>query len=322
MFLRLRRIAPWGTGALLAVAASAGYVSLLRRPEPRPVQTPVPMTADRIERGRYVYLLAGCDECHSKRDWTRFAGPVVPSHRAEGVEFPPEIGLPGRVVSGNITTDPVTGLGAWSDGEKIRAIRDGIGRDGRTLRPIMPYRRYRLMSDDDVYSLVAYLNTLSPLTHSTRQASLFPTIRLGAPPPMEKHVPEPNRADPAEYGGYLVMMAGCRGCHTAGSGNPFGRIPFAGGRLFHLAGGTVVSANITPEPYTGMGRWSEQDWLDRVYRYRAYAEGESPKVGPESLTVMPWLQLSRLRPDDLKAIFYYLRGQKPVYRLIDPHPVN
>jgi mono/diheme cytochrome c family protein len=323
VFLKLRRIAPWGVGALLTAAASAGYLTWMRPPEPRPVQIRVRMTAERLERGRYIYLLAGCDDCHSKRDWTRFAGPVIASHRGEGVEFPPELGLPGRVVSGNITTDRESGLGQWSDGEKIRAIRDGIGRDGRRLRPIMPYRRYQQISDEDIYSLVAYLNTLPALKRPTRpEASLFSAIRLRASWVPGKPVPEPNRDDPAEYGGYLVGIAGCRSCHTAGGGNGFVGVPFAGGRLFHLAGGTVVSANITPEPYTGMGRWSEQDWLDRVYSYREYAEGESPKVGPERLTVMPWLGLSRLRPDDLKAMYQFLRRQKPVYRPIDLHPVN
>jgi hypothetical protein len=309
-------------GGLVTLAASAGYLSWVRGPEPRRGPLRVPMTANRIERGRYLYGLAGCDRCHSPREWSRFAGPVLLAHRGEGVESPPELGLAERLASPNITTDPETGVGAWSDGEKIRAIREGIDRKGRRLAPVMPYGRYRWMSDEDVCSLVAYLNTLPPLQHSTRRpASLFPAIRLAASPGLEISVPEPKHGDPVEYGKYLVTIAGCRGCHTAGRESRFD-LPFAGGRLFHFGGATVASANITPEAHTGIGRWSEQDWLDRVYRYRQYAEGESPKVGPESLTVMPWLELSRLRAADLKAVYRYLRAQKPVYRLIDKHPVS
>ena len=57
----------------------------------------------------------------------------------------------------------------------------------------------------------------------------------------------------------------------------------------------MVSANISPDPFTGTGRWSEQDFVDRFYQYREYAENGSPAVGPESFTLMPWLNLSRCR---------------------------
>ena len=77
--------------------------------------------------------------------------------------MPPEAGLPGRVAARNITPDKETGIGNWTDGEKIRAIREGIGRDGHALFPMMPYESFRHMSDEDVYSLVAYLNSLPPV---------------------------------------------------------------------------------------------------------------------------------------------------------------
>ena len=226
--------------------------------------------------------------------------------------------------SANITPDPVTGIGAWPDGQKIRAIRDGIGRDGRSLNRLIPYNRFRHMSDEDAYCLAAYLNTLTPVTHSVSRAKVSFAASLLAREPARPpgSVPEPDRRNVLEYGGYLATLGGCRDCHTAGRRSPFGKVRFGGGRRFHLAGGTVVSSNITPDPHTGIGRWSEQDWLERVYQYREYAERGSPKVGPENLTVMPWLELSQLQADDLKAIFAYLRTQKPAYRPIDLHPAE
>jgi len=68
--------------------------------------------------------------------------------------------MPGMVVAANITPDRETGIGGWTDGEKIRAIREGVDRDGRVLFPMMPYGNYRLMSDEDVYAVVAYINSL------------------------------------------------------------------------------------------------------------------------------------------------------------------
>ncbi len=69
-------------------------------------------------------------------------------------------GLPGQIFAANITPDKETGIGNWTDGEKIRAIREGISKDGHMLFPMMPYPNYRFLSDTDVQSLVAYMNTV------------------------------------------------------------------------------------------------------------------------------------------------------------------
>ena len=78
------------------------------------------------------------------------------------------MGPPGIVAPTNITLDKETGIGNWTDGEKIRAIREGISRDGTALFPMMGYERFRYMSDEDVHSLVAYLNTLTPVRNPVR----------------------------------------------------------------------------------------------------------------------------------------------------------
>jgi hypothetical protein len=101
-------------------------------------------------------------------------------------------------------------------------------------------------------------------------------------------------------------------CHTPSLG---------GGEVFKVAPKVqVVSANISPDAETGIGRWSEQDFLDRFYQYRDYAYNGSPKTGPESFTLMPWLNFSQLPPEDLKAIYAYLHTRRPVHKAVETHP--
>src|SRR3954470_14157770 len=149
-------------------AAGLGYLYVPTPKQAPPAAFKVLMTPKRIARGKYLFTqLADCDSCHSQRDFTHVAGPVVPSGRGRGNNMSLWIpALPGAVVASNITPDPETGIGNWTDGEKIRAIREGIGRDGRTLFPMMPYNLYRKMSDEDVEALVAYMNTIPPVKNS------------------------------------------------------------------------------------------------------------------------------------------------------------
>jgi mono/diheme cytochrome c family protein len=312
------------TGAFLGVGIAGAAYLIARKPAVAPPWTVhVPMTPGRIARGQYLYNLSDCDGCHSLRDFTRFGGPVVEGHRGEGVEFPKEMGLPGRVFSRNITPDVETGLGAWTDGEKIRAIREGISRDGSMLFPMMPYAAFRKMSDDDVMALVAYLNTLPPVRHEVPRSEIaFPVSVLSKSAPQPAgHVPAVDASDRAAHGEYLVTLAGCAGCHTESEkGAPTPGAQFAGGERFRVPGAVVASANITPDPQTGIGRWTEQDFVDKFHQYREYAEKGAPHSASENFTIMPWLSLSRLDAGDLRAIYHHLRRQKPVYHAVDTHP--
>jgi mono/diheme cytochrome c family protein len=313
--------------ALLTMFGAAGltaWFALLNPARATPADIRVEATPERIARGQYLYTLGDCDGCHSPRDFSRFAGPVV-GRRGEGFVFPPEFGLPGLVVAPNITPDPETGLGRWTDGEKIRAIRDGIGRDGRALFPMMPYPFLSRMSDEDAASLVAYLNTLPPASSALPRTKLdFPASVLTrtAPRPVA-NVPEPDRSDPVAYGGYLVALSGCTECHTMDNkGRLRQDMLFAGGREFRMHGAVVVSSNITPDPETGIGKWSERDFVARFHAYRGYLKSGPPSVGPEGFTLMPWLNLSQLPPEDLKAMYAYLRAQRPVHNQVEVRPAR
>jgi mono/diheme cytochrome c family protein len=307
------------------MAAVGGFSYLYWR---KPVTAPpadvkVEITPARLARGKYLFTLADCDGCHSLRDFSRYGGPVMESGRGRGSVLPPDMGLPGVIAPGNITSDKETGIGSWTDGEKIRAIREGISRDGTALFPMMGYERFRHMSDEDVSSLVAYLNTLAPVGNPVPRSKIaFPVSMLikGAPQPAG-HVPEPDRSNKVKYGEYLVTMAGCMDCHTpARQGKPLPGMTLAGGQEFRFPGAVVVSANITPDQETGIGRWSEQNFLERFYQYKEYVKEGSPQVGPESFTLMPWLTFAQLDPEDLKAIYAFLRTQQPVYHVVDSHP--
>jgi mono/diheme cytochrome c family protein len=316
-WLKILGVAVLGTFA--AAGSAVGYLYVARPAMAPPLPGKVLMTQARIERGKYLFNLADCDGCHSERDFSRFGGPVVESGRGKGTVFPPELGLPGTIAPPNITPDKETGIGSWTDGEKIRAIREGIGRDGRVLFPMMPYRFFRKMSDEDVQSLVAYLNTLPPIRNAVPRSRVdFPvSLLIRSEPQPAGAVPPPDRTNRLEYGEYLVNLVGCAGCHTSDN-----KMPFAGGTKFTLPPGTVVSANITPHPETGIGKWTEEYFLDRFYQYKEYAEKGPPSVGPEGFTLMPWLNLSQLPPDDLKAIYTFLRSQAAFYNAVETHPTT
>ena len=315
-----------GIVVLIVVVASGGVLGYLylRKPATAPPATiQVSMTPERIARGKRLFeLVMDCDGCHSVGDISRFGRPVTEG-RGKGWVFPAELGLPGTIVARNITPDQETGIGAWTDGEKIRAIREGISRDGRALFPMMPYTYYRNLSDEDVQALVAYLNSLPPVRNALPPSNIrFPVSLLikSAPRPVTA-VASPDRRDRLKYGEYLVTIGGCAECHTqANRGEPLPGMRFAGGREFRTPVATVVSANITPDADTGIGKWSEPQFLDKFYQYKDYVEKGSPKVGPEGFTLMPWLGLAQLAPEELGSIYTYLMSQPPVRNAVETHP--
>ncbi|HEV2200760.1 MAG TPA: c-type cytochrome [Bryobacteraceae bacterium] len=290
-----------------------------------PANIVVDKSPARVERGRYIYTtFADCDSCHSERDYSRLYGPVDASRRGAGAVVPFE-GLPGRIVASNITPDRETGIGAWTDGEKIRAIREGIAKDGRVLYPSMPYQNYRYMSDQDVQSLVAYLDQLPAIRNPLPKTDLPPSIQKsirGAPRPVEGPVPPPDPSNQASYGEYLATLADCEDCHTPLSrGKPDQSRRFAGGQVFTTPAGSVVAANISPDRDTGIGTWDFARFRDRLRIFKTYGSIEAlPKVGPDRFTVMHFIAYSALTDQDLAALFAYLQTRSPVTNSLQPHP--
>ncbi len=155
-------------------------------------------TPQRLERGKYLANgVSGCIYCHSDHDFRNTTDPIPAGGLAAGHVLP-YIGLPGRIVASNLTPDPQTGAGTWTDDQFARAIREGIGHDGRTLFPIMPYPRFRSMSDEDLASIVVYLRSLPPVRHelpTTEVIFLVKYLIRNAPEPVSGAVASPDPSD-------------------------------------------------------------------------------------------------------------------------------
>jgi mono/diheme cytochrome c family protein len=271
-------------------------------------------TPQRIERGKYLANhVTVCVDCHSKRDWTLLAGPIkAETLGAGGERFDQHVGLPGVYYSPNITP---FALKNWSDGEILRAVTEGISKDGRALFPIMGYLHYGQMDKEDIYSIIAYIKTL-PEQKSTSPApeSDFPmNFIINTIPKKASFQKLPAENDQIAYGKYLVNAASCVECHTQmNQGAPIEGMEFAGGATFDLPDATIKSANITPDEITGIGSWSEEVFVAKFKSFTDSA-GLTKKIGKGDFqTVMPWKQYSNMKEKDLKAIFVYLKTLKPV----------
>jgi hypothetical protein len=145
----------------------------------------------------------------------------------------------------------------------------------------------------------------------------------GVPRPVSRPVNTPDKSNKILYGEYLTTIGTCEGCHT-----PFERGSFdmthrlAGGRKFMLNGYQVVSSNLTPDPDTGIGDWSLDYFKQRFYRFREYRNTPFPAVTSERFTIMPWLSLSKLTPEDLEAIYAYLMSRRPIRHRVTVHPIE
>ncbi len=162
-----------------------------------------------------------------------------------GEKFDEEMGLPGTFYSKNITPH---GVGNWTDGELVRAITEGISKDGTVLFPIMPYLVYGKMDKEDIYSVVAYIRTLPSIQYDPpKSVANFPMSMIMKTIPTEKQFTQkPDKSNIVAYGEYLTKGASCADCHTPSKdGVPIPGKEFAGGIEFNLPGNTVVrTANL------------------------------------------------------------------------------
>lgn len=217
----------------------------------------------------------------------------------------------GTAQASNLTPDPETGLGTWSEAEIVRAIRSGQRKDGRLLAPVMPYEWFHGMSDADALAVARYLKSLPPVRREVRQhpsiAFKLGKLFLLRPLPAQT-VATPPAADTVAYGRYLANHVGlCAECHTPRVGllqKPDRRRLFAGmsnpPKSF-----PVDPPNITPHPDSGIGQWSEADFV------RAIRTGTRP-AGDTLHPFMPWPALKRMTDADLHALYAYLRTVPPV----------
>jgi mono/diheme cytochrome c family protein len=251
-------------------------------------------------RGAYLAAAAGCDQCHtdSKNGGRPYAG-----GRALESRF-------GTVFAPNITPDRETGIGHWGLADFERAMRWGVAPDDTHYLPVFPFPFYNRLTRDDLSDLKAFLDSLPPVSrvNDTALSSIFSTVRVRAAMIIvDEHFAGPWQDDATRdsawnRGAYLVATVGrCGDCHTPRN--------WLGARdLSRTLGGAVAgpngkaAPNITPDPETGIGTWSEDDLIALL------KDGQTPEfdfVGGAMAEIVK--NTTRLTDADRRAIAVYLR---------------
>ena len=261
-----------------------------------------------VERGKYlVEVIGACGNCHTPKGPS---GELPGKHMAGGFSIKEAFG---EAITPNITPHQETGIGRWTDTEIIRAIREGKGRDGRTLGPPMPYWLYRQLSDGDVKAIVAYLRTLPAINSKAAPSRYSIALPASWGPPVGS-VPEPPRDDLVKYGAYLAgPVAHCADCHTplGADGRADTRRLFAGGYRFDGPWGASYAANLTSDRETGLGAWTDAQIVAAIYGVK--------HNGQPVLPPMPWSYYAgRIAKGDLKAIVAYLRSLPAIRHAVPP----
>jgi len=259
----------------------------------------VPSTAH-FERGK-VLVFSICAGCHYDRKLKKFIG--TPIHDIPGIA--------GKVYSANLTHSKEHGLtDKYSDAEIRYLLKTGIARDGRFLN----YMLRPNMADEDIDAIITYLRSNDPplqaadttvgLTHFTPIGKFYMSFAAN-PAPYRANVKLPSMDDKAAMGYYLVDNLGCFHCHS----KKLTSLDFvhpdqtkgylAGGIKFKGPNGTEVRAsNITPDKTTGIGNYSQRDFL------RALKEGVEPN-GDKLKPPMP--RFTMLKDEEINDIYAYLQ---------------
>jgi mono/diheme cytochrome c family protein len=255
-----------------------------------------------IARGEQVFHIGGCTNCHTAKNGQLLAG-GDPLATPFGTFHPP-----------NITPDPTTGIGGWTEAQFIRAMREGRSPSGAPYYPAFPYTSYTRMSDEDLSALKAYLDTVPPVQQPRHDHELsFPFnqrwgIRLWqwAFFTPERHVPQPDKGEAWNRGAYLALGPGhCVECHTPRDtlGVLDMDMAFAGG---DLGGPDGKVPNVTPSA-DGIGDWSEGD-ITTALTLGMLPDGDF--LGGEMGKIVS-NGTSKLPPADVEAIIAYLRSLPP-----------
>jgi mono/diheme cytochrome c family protein len=306
---------------LALAGALAASVALPARESGAPTYS-----AAAIARGRYLaHAVCECFECHSPLQDNDLVLPVESKLGAGDI-----LNEKTRLIAPNITPDPETGAGRWTDDQLVRAIRQGIGHDGRRLSVVMPYPTLSILTDEDVHAIVAYLRSLPPVRSSLPKWIPLRVAELPqAPPraPATRSELETRRG----RGAYLAHIARCVHCHSPrpAAGSEHSHRPdmeFGGGRRFETKRyfdeldqdpvrppaeaarldppSFVTSPNITQDP-------SGIPYFDEAIFIRTIRTGRVAGIRPLTRAML-WFEFRKLTDDDLGAIFEFLRSVPPV----------
>jgi len=300
--------------AVVGISFTIGWRPFIG-PKARPLTArTIQATPERLARGKYLAeSVAPCMGCHSPHDWTQHDAPIPEGKEGSGERMPFTSGLPGIIYAPNLTPDPETGAGNWTDDQIARAVREGVGHDGRALFPLMPYLHFRNMPDEDLASIIVFLRSLPPVRNPQPQSQIiFPVKYLirSVPQPLTEPVPPPDLSTPVKRGAFLVQMAVCSDCHTPqdAQGQPLAGLDFAGGFILEGPWGRVASANITPDA-SGISYYDQNLFMQTIH---------TGYVRTRKLSqIMPWHEYRHMTDEDLAAVFAYLRTLKPISHRVD-----
>lgn len=289
---------------VVVVAGAALYIqrSGIPRYTPPRLELKVDVTPERVERGRKSVQML-CAGCHLDNETGKLSG-----HKM--LDMPPQFGA---AYSANITRDAETGIAAYTDGELAALLRTGIARDGRYTPPWMV--KLPLMADEDLKDIIAFLRSDDPLVAPVKHKSppsepsfftkflcrvAFKPLPMPAAP-----IPAPDPKDRVAYGRYIVQgRAQCFGCHSLDFAKlddlaPEKSAGYLGGgnAMPDMTGRVVVTANITADEETGIGKWSEDEFV-RALRY-----GVRPDRSVLQYPMVPYPELSE---DEARAVHAYL----------------
>ncbi|WP_210394862.1 cytochrome c [Motiliproteus sediminis] len=265
-----------------------------------------------VERGRYIFDLAGCQGCH-----TREEGELLAGGRELDTPF-------GRFYTPNITPDTQTGIGSWSRTQFEQAVRKGLSPEGEHYYPVFPYTSYTAINDRDIDDLWAYLQTVPAVSRANQEHELPWPFRWRflmlfwkwlffdeGPRPVES-----GKSEEYQRGAYIARALGhCGECHTPRDflGAMQLELEFAGTSSGPEGG---VIPNITPDQETGIGRWSEGD-VDSLLVMGMLPDADFVGAGMGEVVDN---STAALTDSDRQALIRFLREIPPVRRRVGGEP--
>ena len=266
-----------------------------------------PAADDLLEHGRYVFYAAGCISCHTRDQLMAGGRPVVTPF---GTFYPP-----------NATPQREYGIGAWSEEDFVRALREGLNPEGEHYYPAFPYPSYTRMTRRDMQALYAYLMTLPASSREVRphqlhwpysarsMMSIWKAQRFAA----GEFSADPEQSAQWNRGAYLADALGhCGECHTP-------RDYLGASRRDRYLAGTCTGPddrrvpNITPDKETGIGNWTHEQLMTFL------GSGKKPDGSFTDSLMAEVLGTScmRLTGPDMQALAIYLQSLPAVHNDLD-----
>ncbi|MEO6188720.1 MAG: cytochrome c [Ginsengibacter sp.] len=296
---------------IVVVGSFALFVNFRSMPVYKPgnITVKVESSPERIARGKKLASML-CKSCHYNEQTGKFTGRLI----SEAPQF-------GEIYSANITNDPVAGIRNLTDGQLIYFIRTGIKPDGEYVPPYMPKLVH--IADEELYSIIAYLrsgdpyvqpdNTRAPKTVQSFLTKFLVTIKAMGPFDYPKEsISLPDTTNQVAWGKYIALYEyECYSCHSKDFAKNDYEVPekssgfFGGGNKMKQMDGTDISTlNLTPDKETGIGNWSEDDFIKAV----------KTGIVPNGLAALryPMIPYIGLTDSELKAIFAYIKTVPPI----------